>query len=84
MGAGPDLGFGYAEEMLCFVVIAEEAAAAARGWSNGTLSALYYLGTGVASLVFALVTFLPYGWRAIYVIGALPLFFVAYLRYQPA
>jgi putative MFS transporter len=72
--------FGYAEEMLCFVVIAEEVAAAARGWSNGTLSALYYLGTGVASLVFALVNFLPYGWRAIYVIGAMPLFFVAYLR----
>ena len=29
--------FGYAEEMLCFVVIAEEVAAAARGWASGTL-----------------------------------------------
>jgi MFS family permease len=72
--------FGYAEEMLCFVVIAEEVAGAARGWSNGTLSALYYLGAGVASLVFAAVNLLPYGWRSIYVIGAIPLFFVAYLR----
>ena len=32
--------FGYAEEMLCFVVIAEEVSAGARGWANGTLSAL--------------------------------------------
>src|SRR5436189_1022551 len=47
--------FGYAEEMLCFVVVAEEMAARARGWANGTLSALYYLGAGVASLVFAAV-----------------------------
>jgi putative MFS transporter len=72
--------FGYAEEMLCFVVIGEEVAAAARGWASGTLSAFDYLGAGVASLVFAAVNLLPYGWRAIYVIGALPLFLVAYLR----
>ncbi len=72
--------FGYAEEMLCFVVIAEEVAAGARGWANGTLSAMDYTGAGLASLVFALVNFLPYGWRAIYVIGAVPLFLVAYLR----
>jgi putative MFS transporter len=72
--------FGYAEEMLCFVVIAEEVAARARGWANGTLSALYYLGAGAASLVFMAVTVLPYGWRAIYAIGAVPLFLVAYFR----
>jgi putative MFS transporter len=72
--------FGYAEEMLCFVVVAEEMAAGARGWANGTLSSLYYLGAGVASLVFMAITVLPYGWRAIYVIGAVPLFLVAWLR----
>ena len=32
------------------------------------------------SLVFAAVNFLPYGWRALYVIGAVPLFLVAFLR----
>jgi putative MFS transporter len=74
--------FGYAEEILCFVVIAEEVAASARGWAAGTLSALNYLGAGVASLVFAAVNLLPYGWRALYVIGALPIFVVAYLRRQ--
>ncbi len=72
--------FGYAEEMLCFVVVAEEMAARARGWANGTLSSFYYLGAGVASIFFALVTVLPYEWRAIYVIGAIPIFFVAWLR----
>ncbi|HVV28991.1 MAG TPA: MFS transporter [Rhizomicrobium sp.] len=72
--------FGYAEEMLCFVVIAEEVAAAARGWASGTISAFDYVGAGLASLVFAAVNILPYGWRAIYVIGAVPLFLVAWLR----
>src|ERR1700753_1278758 len=62
--------FGYAEEMLCFVVIAEEVEAGARGWASGTISAFDYVGAGVASLVFAAVDLLPYGWRAIYVIGA--------------
>ena len=72
--------FGYAEEMLCVVVIVEEVEAGVRGWANGTLAAMSSTGTGIASLVFAAVNFLPYGWRAIYVIGALPLFLVAYLR----
>lgn len=74
--------FGYAEEMLCFVVIAEEVAAAARGWATGALSAMYYTGVGVASLIFAAINLLPFGWRAIYVIGAVPLFLVAYFRRQ--
>jgi MFS family permease len=72
--------FGYAEEMLCFVVIVEEMAAGARGWANGTLTSMDFIGAGVASLVFAFVNFLPYGWRALYFIGAVPLFLVAFLR----
>lgn len=72
--------FGYCEEMLIWVVIAEEVSAAARGWANGTLSAMYYVGTGIASAIYAGVTILPGGWRAIYVIGSIPLFLVAFLR----
>lgn len=72
--------FGYAEEMLCFVVIVEEMVAGARGWANGTMTSMDFTGAGVASLVFAFVNLLPYGWRALYVIGAVPLFLVAYLR----
>jgi putative MFS transporter len=74
--------FGYSDEILCFVVIAEEVAASARGWAAGALSALDYMGAGVASLVFAAVNLMPFGWRALYVIGALPLFLVTYLRRQ--
>jgi putative MFS transporter len=72
--------FGYAEEMLCFVVIAEEVSAIARGWASGTLAAMDYAGAGIASLVFATIMFLPFGWRGMYVIGSVPLFLVAYLR----
>ncbi len=72
--------FGYAEEMLCYVVIAEEVAAATRGWSSGTLAAMYYAGGGVASLVFAAIAILPYGWRSLYVIGSVPILLVGLLR----
>jgi len=72
--------FGYAEEMLCYVVVAEELGAEARGWANGTLAAMYYAGGGFTAALFAAITYLPYGWRAMYVIGSVPLFLVAYLR----
>jgi putative MFS transporter len=72
--------FGYAEEMLCYVVIAEEMAAIARGWSSGSLAATYYAGGGIAALVFAAIAILPYGWRSLYVIGAIPIFIVGTLR----
>jgi len=74
--------FGYAEEMLCFVVVAEEIAAGARGWANGTLASLNYFGAGIASLLFAAVTILPYGWRSLYAFGAGAIFLVAFLRRQ--
>lgn len=72
--------FGYAEEMLCFVVVAEEVEARARGWASGTLATLDYVGAGVAALVFAGIGFIPYGWRSLYIIGSLPIFLVAFLR----
>jgi putative MFS transporter len=72
--------FGYAEEMLCFVVIAEEITAKARGWANSTIVAFDFTGAGLAALAFGAVNILPHGWRALYVIGAVPLFLVAFLR----
>lgn len=72
--------FGYAEEMLCYVVIMEEAAASVRGWSAGTLAGLSYTGAGLAALFFAAVNILPGKWRALYVIGGLTILFVAVLR----
>jgi putative MFS transporter len=72
--------FGYAEEMLCFVVIAEEITARARGWANGTITSFYFLGAGVAAGLFGAVNILPFGWRALYFLGAIPIFLVGFLR----
>ena len=72
--------FGYAEEMLLFVVIAEEIQAKARGWANSTIIAFYFTGAGLAAALFGAVNLLPGGWRALYVIGSIPIFLVAFLR----
>jgi len=72
--------FGYAEEMLLFVVVAEEIAAKARGWANTTIIAFYFTGAGLAAAAFGAVNILPHGWRALYVIGSMPIFLVAILR----
>jgi putative MFS transporter len=72
--------FAYAEDMLCIVVIAEEFEERTRGWAIGTLGALAAAGAGVAVLMFALVNLLPFGWRAIYVLGAVPLLLLAWMR----
>lgn len=72
--------FGYSEEMLCFVVVAEEIDERVRGWSIGTLGALNATGAGVAALVFAAVEILPYGWRSLYVIGSGALLILTYYR----
>lgn len=74
--------FGYAEEMLLFVVIAEESPAKARGWANSTIVSFYFTGAGIAAAVFGAVDILPHGWRALYVIGSIPIFLVAILRQQ--
>jgi putative MFS transporter len=72
--------FIVAEGMLAVVVIAEEVRARYRGWGIGVLSALGALGHGLASVVFALVEVLPYGWRALYALGAAPLLLLAWFR----
>ena len=72
--------FGYAEEMLLFVVIAEEIQAKARGWANSTIIAFYFTGAGLAAAIFGMVNSLPGNWRALYVIGAIPIFLLAFLR----
>src|SRR6185437_13124821 len=72
--------FGYSEEMLCFVVVAEEIDERVRGWSTGTLGAINATGAGLAALVFGVVNYLPYGWRSLYVIGSGGLFVLAYYR----
>ena len=69
-----------AEEMLAVVVLAEELGAQSRGFGIGILSAFGALGFGTAALALALVEVLPFGWRALYLVGAVPLLWVAWLR----
>ena len=72
--------FGYAEELLCFVVIVEEVDARARGWATGTLAAMNAVGIGLSSLAFAAVTLLPHGWRSLYFVGGSALLVLAWFR----
>ncbi|MEO8604633.1 MAG: MFS transporter [bacterium] len=69
-----------AETMLAIVVIIEEFDAGNRGWGIGMLGALGAFGYAVASLMFSLVNALPYGWRALYVLGVVPLLLIAWFR----
>jgi putative MFS transporter len=72
--------FIYCEELLCVVVIAEEFSERNRGWAIGALGALAAQGAGLAALVFAAVDILPYGWRALYFLGAIPLLWLVWAR----
>jgi len=72
--------FAVAETLIAVVVIAEEFAPEHRGWGIGALGAIQACGAGLASVAFGFVEVLPYGWRALYVIGLVPLGLVAYWR----
>jgi len=72
--------FIYGETMLAVVVLAEELRAKDRGWGIGMLGALGSLGHGLAAVVFGFVGVLPFGWRALYAAGVVPLLFLAWFR----
>jgi len=72
--------FAVAESLLATVVIVEEFAPENRGWGIGAASAIQACGAGFAALMFGFVDVLPYGWRALYAIGVIPLCFIAYWR----
>jgi putative MFS transporter len=69
-----------AEGMLAIVVVVEEFDAGTRGWGLGMLGAMGAFGHGLASIVFSVVNRLPYGWRALYFAGVLPLLLLAWFR----
>ena len=69
---------------LAFVIVTEEFPAEHRGWGIGMLGALGAVGIGLGAGLFALVDRLPYGWRALYLVGLAPaLFFNAFRRGVP-
>lgn len=75
-------GFATAEEIIAVIYVLEMLPARHRGWGVGFLAAMGGLGSGAASLLYGLVGFLPGGWRALYVIAALPVLYLAWLRRQ--
>jgi len=72
--------FATAETLIAIVVIAEELAPEHRGWGIGALGGVQACGAGLAALLFAFVDVLPYGWRALYLVGIGPLLWIAYWR----
>ncbi len=72
--------FLYAETAVAIVVVTEELGARDRGYGLGLLGALGALGHGVAAIGLSVEPYLPWGWRALYALGALPLLGLAWLR----
>ena len=65
---------------IAIVIITEEFPAAHRGWVIGMLAALAAVGHGFGALLFGAVEALPYGWRALYAFGIVPLLLVPRFR----
>ncbi len=57
---------------LAFVIVAEEFPAEHRGWGVGMLAALGSCGHGLSAILFSQIERLPFGWRALYAIGVIP------------
>ncbi len=66
--------------MTAFVIVTEEFPAAHRGWGIGMLGALGACGAGLGTVLFAAIDYLPYGWRALYAVGILPLLLLPLFR----
>ncbi len=72
--------FAVAETLLAVVVIAEEFDPENRGWGIGALGGIQACGAGLAALLFAMIDYVPYGWRGLYLVGLVPLGMIAYWR----
>jgi MFS family permease len=69
---------------VAFVIVTEEFPAAHRGWGMGMLAAIAAAGHGLGALMFSQIERLPYGWRALYVFGIIPVLLVPFfLRAVP-
>ena len=65
-----------------FVIVTEELDAEHRGWGIGILGALGSFGYGLGLILFSGIEWLPYGWRALYVVGMVPLLLMPWFRSQ--
>ncbi len=69
-----------AEEVIAIVLVAEEVGARARGLGFGILAIFGAVGHGLAAIAFGFVESLPFGWRALYALGAVPLLVLGWIR----
>lgn len=67
---------------LAFVFVSEEFPAHRRGWGVGMLGALALVGHGLEAGLFSLIESLPYGWRALYAIGIVPVLLFPFFRHR--
>lgn len=65
---------------VAFVFVTEEFPAEHRGWGIGMLAAIASTGYGLGALLFAAVEVLPFGWRALYVVGVTPVLLLPLFR----
>ncbi len=65
---------------MTYVIVAEEFPAQHRGWGVGMLGAVGSAGHGLAALLFGWIEWLPFGWRALYALGAVPLLLLPLFR----
>jgi putative MFS transporter len=63
-----------------FVIVSEEITAVHRGWGVGMLGALGTFGIGLSAIAFSAIDVVPFGWRAMYALGAVPLVLLPWLR----
>lgn len=67
-----------------FVIVTEELPAQHRGWGVGMLAAIGSLGHGLSAILFSQIDSLPYGWRALYMVGVVPVLCLPWLlRFVP-
>jgi MFS family permease len=72
--------FMLASAALAVVILVEEFPAHQRGSAIGLLSLLGGLGYGMGALLYAVIDYLPFGWRFLYAAGALPILLLPFFR----
>jgi putative MFS transporter len=68
--------FIIAAAVMSVVFVSEEIPASSRGWGIGILAGVGAVGFGMGTLLYGFVGWLPFGWRALYAIGLVPLLFL--------
>lgn len=70
--------FFVAGSAVAFVFISEEFPAHRRGYGIGMLGALAATGNGLGAALFAAIDKIPWGWRALYAVGCVPILLFPY------